>query len=94
MVLLEQSLLTTENIDNTKERKRKAKRRETAEKCGTTFVATLIERFTVRALKFIRWLRNFVYRPTSWEAALARLRDFLARSFPHRCVSGNGPHTS
>jgi hypothetical protein len=56
------------------ERKRKAKRRETAEKCGATFVATLIERFTVRALKFIRWLRNFVYRPTSWEAALARLR--------------------
>jgi len=45
-----------------------------AEKCGATFVATLIQRFTVRALKFIRWLRNFVYRPTSWEAALARLR--------------------
>jgi len=78
MVLLEQALLTTENIDNTKERKRKAKRREVAEKCGATFVATLIQRFTVRALKFIRWLRNFVYRPTSWEAALARLRHVYA----------------
>ncbi len=78
MVLLEQALLTTENIDDTEERKRKAKRRETAEKCGATFVATLIQRFTVRALKFIRWLRNFVYRPTSWEAALARLRPVYA----------------
>lgn len=78
MVLLEQALLTTENIDNIKERKRKAKRRETAEKGGATFVATLIQRFTVRALKFIRWLRNFVYRPTSWEAALARLRHVYA----------------
>lgn len=78
MVLLEQALLTTEKIDNTKERKRKAKRREVAEKCGATFVATLIQRFTVRALKFIRWLRNFVYRPTSWEAALARLRHVYA----------------
>lgn len=74
MVLLEQSLLTTENIDNTKERKRRAKRRETAEKSEATFAAALIQRFTARVLKFIRWLRNFVYRPTSWEAALARLR--------------------
>lgn len=29
-------------------------------------------------MKLIRWLRNFVYRGTSWEAALARLRHVYA----------------
>lgn len=78
MVLLEETLLKAEGIDNSKERKRKAGRKEKAEKEGTNFVATALQRFTVRTLKFIRWLRNFVYRPTSWEAALARLRHVYA----------------
>ena len=78
MVLLEETLLKAEGIDNSKERKRKAGRKEKAEKEGTNFVATALQRFTVRTLKFIRWLRNFVYRPTSWEAALARLRQVYA----------------
>jgi hypothetical protein len=78
MVPLEQALLKTENIDNARERKRKEKRKEKAEKAGPTFVATVLQRSTVRALKFIRWLRNFAYRPTSRETALARLRHVYA----------------
>lgn len=78
MMLLEQALIESEGIDNTKERKRKVARKEKAEKAGATFVGTALQRFTVRALKFIRWLRNFVYRSTSWEAALDRLRHVYA----------------
>lgn len=78
MVLLEEDLLKVEQIDNAKERKRKSGRKEKAEKDGTNFVATALQRFTVRTLKFIRWLRNFVYRPTSREAAPARLRHVYA----------------
>ena len=78
MVLLEEELRRVERIDNAPERKRKAERKEKAEKSGANFVATALQRFTVRTLKFIRWLRNFVYRETSWEAAVARLRHVYA----------------
>jgi hypothetical protein len=78
MVLLEEDLRRVERIDNAPERKRKAGRKEKAEESGANFVATALQRFTVRTLKFIRWLRNFVYRETSWEAAVARLRHVYA----------------
>ena len=78
MVLLEENLLKVERIDNAAERKRKDGRKEQAEKNGANYVAIALQRFTVRTLKFIRWLRNFVYRATSWEAALARLRHVYA----------------
>ncbi len=78
MVLLEEDLRRRERIDNAPERKRKAERKDKAEKSGANFVATALQRFTVRTLKFIRWLRNFVYRETSWEAAVARLRHAYA----------------
>jgi hypothetical protein len=78
MVLLEENLIKVEGIDNKKERKRKAGRKEKTEKNGANYVTNALQRFTVRTLKFIRWLRNFVYRATSWEAALARLRHVYA----------------
>jgi len=78
MVLLEEEIRRVDQIDNTPERKRKAGRREEAAKSGANFVATALQRITVRTLKFIRWLRNFVYRATSWEAAVARLRHVYA----------------
>jgi len=78
MLLLEEELRRVEGIDNAPERKRKAERKEEAEKSGANFVATALQRFTVRTLKFIRWLRNFVYRETSWENAVARLRHVYA----------------
>ena len=89
MVLLEEVLLEVEGIDNAKERKRKTTRKEKAEKEGANFVATAVQRFTVRSLKFIRWLRlrlpsDFLGgRPGQTTACL---RDFLGTSFPHRCV--------
>lgn len=78
MVLLEEGLCEVDCIDNGEERKRKEGRREKVEENGANYVATALQRFTVRTLKFIRWLRNFVYRATSWEAALARLRHVYA----------------
>lgn len=47
-------------------------------KWGANYILTAIQRFTVRTLKFIRWLKNFVYRGTSCGAALARLRHVYA----------------
>lgn len=74
MVLLEEELLTGEKIDNDKERKRKAKRTTEALEKGANYVATMLQRFTVRSLKYIRWLRNFFYREVPWSKAVARLR--------------------
>jgi hypothetical protein len=74
MVLLEEELLTGEEIDNDKERKRKAKRTTEALEKGANYVATMLQRFTVRSLKYIRWLRNFFYREVPWSEAVARLR--------------------
>ena len=62
MVLLEQQVVEAKGADNDPERERKARRKEEAEAAGGNDVATALQRFTVRSLKFIRWLRNFVYR--------------------------------
>ena len=78
MVLLEEEIRKVEKIDNEPERKRKAVRKEEAKKNGANFVAIALQRFTVRSLKFIRWLRNHVYRETSWAGALDRLRHVYA----------------
>ena len=78
MVLLEEEIRKVDRIDNTGERERKAKRKAEAENNGADYVATALQRFTVRTLKFIRWLRNHVYRATSWAAALARLQHVYA----------------
>jgi len=78
MVLLEEDLLTGEGIDNDKERARKEKRKTEALERGANYVATLLQRFTVRSLKYIRWLRNFIYREVPWRLAVARLRTVYA----------------
>jgi hypothetical protein len=78
MVLLEEDLLTGEGIDNDKERARKEKRKTEALERGANYVATLLQRFTVRSLKYIRWLRNFIYREVPWSLAVARLRTVYA----------------
>lgn len=75
MLLLESELLTGEGIDNDKERVRKASRKTEALEKGANYVATMIQRFTVRSLKYIRWLRNFTYQKVPWSAAVARLRE-------------------
>jgi len=77
MILLEQSLLEA-GIDNGAERSRKKAREEQAKINGGNYIATAFQRFTVRSVKFIRWLRNFVYRQASWERALDRLRQIYA----------------
>jgi len=78
MVLLEREIQAVEKVDNTGERKRKALRKQAALAAGGNYVATALQRFTVRALKFVRWLRNHVYREAPWGDAIARLRQIYA----------------
>lgn len=78
MLLLSEDISQVAGITDEKEKKRRAGRMEDAMENGASFVATLIQRFTVRSLKFIRWLRNHIYRNTSWEHALERLRHTYA----------------
>ena len=69
-----EEILREEKVDNRPERERKEKRRKAAVKRGANFVGTALQRFTVRSVKFLRWVRNFLYRDTPWEHAIARLR--------------------
>lgn len=75
MVLLEEQIIREEGLDNTSERERKILRKDDGQKNGANFISTALQRFTVRSLKFIRWLRNFLYRHVHWHHALARLRQ-------------------
>ena len=63
-----------EGSDNKTERKRKIKGKTEALKKGENCVATSLQRFTVRSVKYIRWLRNHFYREIRWSDAVARLR--------------------
>lgn len=74
MVLLETEIRDNEDIDNAVELARKEQRLELALKSGADFVATALQRFTVRSVRFVRWLRNFAYRDAPWSEALSRLR--------------------
>jgi hypothetical protein len=78
MVLLEEALRTDEWIENDTELERRDSRKETAIRKGANFVATFLQRCTVRSVKFLRWLRNFVYREVPWSNAVARLRQIYA----------------
>jgi hypothetical protein len=77
MVLLEAEI-GAGGISNSTERERKSEREVEAKKSGAGYVATMMQRFTVRSVKFVRWLRNFTYRDTPWDDALARLAKIYA----------------
>ncbi|MDF1816920.1 MAG: transposase [Verrucomicrobiales bacterium] len=78
LLLLIEATVTEEGITNDPELERKKGRLEKAENAGTNFVASFIQRFTVRSVKFIRWLRSFVYREAPWSRAKARLAKVYA----------------
>jgi hypothetical protein len=73
MVLLEDQIERAEGIGNTGERGRKSEREKEAEKSGAGHIATALQRITVRSVKFVRWLRNFMYSEAPWDEALRRL---------------------
>lgn len=77
MVLLESGLIE-DGVVNEVERKRKNKRLAKSIENGANFVATFAQRFKVRSVKFVRWLRNFVYRETHWCKAVGRLSEVYA----------------
>ena len=78
MVLLEEEIEKTDATGNVTERKRKSKREEEAKASGAGYVATAVGRFTVRSVKFVRWLRNFLYSEAPWSHAVARLAKAYA----------------
>jgi hypothetical protein len=78
MVLLEDLIVRESGVENEKEVDRKQTRKDSALQRGASFIATALQRFTVRPLKFIRWLRNFTYCEASWSHAIERLRRNFA----------------
>jgi hypothetical protein len=78
MILLEDDIEKKEAIDNTPERERKVERLEDAKESGAGYVATMMQRFTVRSVKFVRWLETFIYSDMPWGDALARLAKIYA----------------
>ncbi len=78
LILLERKLEKEEAVENSGERKRREGRKAEAIKNGATYVGVAVQRFTVRSVKFIRWLRNLVYREVPWNDAVARLREIYA----------------
>jgi hypothetical protein len=78
MVLLEDEIETADGTGNTAEKKRKSEREQEAKESGAGFIATAMQRITVRSVKFVRWLRNFIYSETAWGHALARLAKIYA----------------
>ncbi len=60
MVLLEDKIENKEDVSNVAERKRKSGRESESRRSGAGYVATLMQRITVRSVKFVRWLQNFM----------------------------------
>jgi len=78
MVILQQILTSEESVTNDGEIYRREFRKDQSIENGANFVATFVQRCTVRSVKFLRWLRNFVYREVLWCDAVARLREVYA----------------
>jgi hypothetical protein len=78
LVLMEATIGINDNIFNETESERREERKVQSISNGANFVATFVQRCTVRSVKFIRWLRNFVYREAPWSQAAARLREVYA----------------
>jgi hypothetical protein len=76
LTLLESEIASTEGIVNTPELRRKAKARAALVALTETSPSPL--RFTVRTVKFIRWVRNHLDSPASWSNSLAHLARVYA----------------
>ena len=86
MVLQEHRLRSGEGITNTSEGKRKAKRLCDSIKLLTAKNEVMpvlqqdFQRFTQRSVKYIRWLRAFLFTEAPWPAVVAALRESYALS--------------
>ena len=80
MVLHEDLLLREHGIVNEAENRRREKRlkkeQETARKAGRAvpLLRQALQRCTQRTVKFVRWLRAFMFRDAPWTAILDALR--------------------
>lgn len=80
LLLFETHLKVNEGLTDEVEKKREITRRETrtnraGEALGPdgNFINRAVQRATQRTARFIRWLRNWIYRELPWAAARARL---------------------
>ena len=86
MVLQEHRLSSEEGITNTSEIKRKAKRLSDSIKLLTEKNEVLpvlqqdFQRFIQRSVKYIRWLRAFLFAEAPWPTVVAALRESYALS--------------
>jgi len=84
VTLFEHQVKQEHGVSNEPEDKRRAKRRATekrqVEKAGKRLpqLHENLARATQTSVKFLRWLLYRLWRPTSWEAALKRLRRVYA----------------
>ena len=78
MTILEADIARDAGVRDEREIGRRLERADAALENGASFVATFIQRLTVRTLKFVRWLRNHIYKAASWDEAVARLRHTYA----------------
>jgi len=84
MVLEEDRLRREHALTNTAEEKRCAKRLRNAGEMAAQENRALpsgqkaLQRLTQRSVKFIRWLRTFLWREAPWERMLAVLRRLYA----------------
>ena len=84
MVLQEHNLSTEEGVTNVCEIKRKAKRVEenreilAARNEALPVLQEGFQRLTQRSVKYIRWLRAYLYDEAPWAAVVRALRDSYA----------------
>ena len=81
MVLQEHLLLVDEKVSNTNEIKRKAARLAkttvllTAKNEVMPVLQQAFQRHTQRSLKYLRWLRAWLYIEAPWDDVVAKLRE-------------------
>ena len=84
MVIHEQKLVREEGVRNTSEIKRKARRLEQTAETLAAKNETLpvlqqdFQRLTQRSLKYLRWLRAYLFIEAPWSAVVAALKDSYA----------------
>ena len=95
MTLLEAQIMAEEGIRNEAEQKRRrariikqVKKTRAAGHGKLPFAQRLVQKITQRSVKFVRWLRVFLFSPASWSRACANLTQLYEtdQNLGHRCI--------
>ena len=84
-LLFEEEIKTEEKITDERENKKNAKRQKTRKNRegklltpASNFINQVFTRSTQRTVRYLRWLRNWLYREAPWHEAMARLTKVWA----------------